>query len=170
MTGQANCAAKALARACHAQHLQRGLGQGRVVAGCNQVPRLARCHRIHNAAGRKGHGRQAMGGGFNGDHAKAFGVAGQVAHGEDVQGGAFIGAGQLLRVGNHAQKAQVLANACGIGHGLDAGAGLHAGVQRVGRGFTHHGQQGVGRRLNDGGQCMLHKFAQAFAGGQAAHR
>ena len=63
----------------------------------------------------------------------------------------------------------MLTNARCIGHCLDAGAGLHAGVQRVGWGISHDDQQGIGCCLNNSGQGLLHKFAQAFAGGQAAH-
>ena len=89
---------------------------------------------------------------FNGHHAKTFRVTGQLAHGEDVQGRAFVGTGQLLRVGNHTQKTQMLADACGIGNAWGVARGLRyaesAGIRPQ--------SPAACRAPDDGGQCVQH--------------
>ena len=93
------------------QYLHTSLRQRGVITRSDQSTRSPQRHRIDHTAGSKGHGRQAVGGGFDGDHAKALRVACNLPHGEDVQAGSFISAGQFGSVGDDAQKAQMLANA-----------------------------------------------------------
>ena len=114
------------------------------------MARLPLSHRIHNSPRRKRHRGQAMRCSFNGHHAKTFRVSRQLAHRKDVQGRTFISACLLLRVGNHTQKAQMLANARSIGHRLDAVAGLHIGMQGICRCLPHNHQQRIGCGLDDG--------------------
>lgn len=123
---------------------------------------------VDHASTGKGCGWNTMGGSLDGDHAEALWVARNVAYREHVQSGGFICAGQLDRVGDHAEKAQVSTDAGRVCNGLDALARLHLGMQRVAGGVANHYHQAVWVILDDAWQCMLHELAQSLAGGEAA--
>lgn len=78
-----------------AQAVDYGFGEGAVVAGRDEPPRLAVGHGIGHAAGGEGDGGQPMGGGLDGDHAETLVIAGQVLYWKDKYVSSEIGSGKL---------------------------------------------------------------------------
>src|SRR5690625_5631076 len=66
------------------QNLQNAAAQFFIIICRRQAAGLSVGNGIDNAASGKGRRGQAVGSGFNGHHAEAFGVIGNMAHGENM--------------------------------------------------------------------------------------